>query len=447
MHTEEKDILRMIEIVCDDITEFVKRENIDTIVNPAKPTLMGGDDPSVDYDIHKEINRNLGNNTFKDKIRREIDGKKDLGENVIRCERGKVVATKGYSLCKTVFHVVGPEFDGVKKMNWCTISCVQKLEACYREIVKEIKSRQGIEKVAVPIIGAGNYGIPFKLAVKIALATVANELVDWKNTDREMFEFSALKNIYFCVYHKDPQKRQDYYNKAKKVWDKYRKIVIRSKKVVFQNSVQAHFRYLLEIVKHDGERGYFAVAKLLRLLLLGIRTLFIPVLLFKDLLGGCNWHRRRVVVEMTAFLKLAFPVLIYIWIWKNGLNVQWADRITVIVVYFMLDTITYLVLLIVLSDIQRPSANVIRSMIFLLINYLEVSLDIAAIFYIRNFPHIRFTTAVQFGIMPDFVNEESIAGCVLTGPLLYVNSGIKFFFMTLAFGYFANHLRQREFLS
>ncbi len=116
-------------------------------------------------------------------------------------------------------------------------------------------------------------------------------------------------------------------------------------------------------------------------------------------------------------------------------------------VYVMLDTITYLVLLMVLSDIQRPSANVIRSMIFLLINYLEVSFDIGAIFYIWNLGRIDLGTAIQFGIMPDFLSDSGIADLVLYRPLLYVNNGIKFFFMTLAFGYFANHLRQREFLS
>ena len=452
MHTKDKDILAMINIVCEDITKFVKRENIDTIVNPAKPTLMGGDEPSVDYEIHKAINQNLKKKKFKDKIRQEVDGKNKWGEDVIRCERGKVVVTKGYSLCKTVFHVVGHKFDGDRKNNkiFCTSSCVQKLEACYREIIKDIKSRQGIEKVAIPIIGAGNYEIPYEVAVRVALATVANELVDWKNRDREFFDFSALKKIYFCIYHRGRDTRQVYYDKATEIWNEYRKIIKCNNKVVYQTTTQAHFSYLLEIKEHDGERGYFAVARSIRLVLLVIRILFIPVLLFKDILGGYNWHKRRVVVEITALLKLGFPVIIYFGIRQNGLSVECERIITIItagVIYLMLDTITYLVLLIVLSDIQRPSANVIRSMIFLLINYLEVSFDIGAIFYIWNLGRIDFWTAIQFGIMPDFLSDSGIADLVLYRPLLYVNNGIKFFFMTLAFGYFANHLRQREFLS
>lgn len=448
MHTEDKDILAMINIVCEDITRFVKRKNIDTIVNPAKPTLMGGDEPSVDYNIHREINRNLNNETFKDKIRQELDGTNDWGEDVIRCERGKVVVTKGYSLCKTVFHVVGPKFDGVIKYGWCTSSCVQKLEACYREIIKEIKSRQGIEKVAIPIIGAGNYGIPYEVAVRVALATVANELVEWKNRDREFFDFSALKKIYFCIYHMRQDTRQDYYEKAIEIWNEYRKIIKRNNKVVYQTTKQAHFGYMLEIINHDRERGYFAVAKLMRLALVFFRTAFIPVLWLKDRFGGVNWHKRRVVVEVTALMKVFFPFIICLgpWISRPISNVD-KHVFTAFIGYIMLDTITYLVLLIVLSDIQRPSANVIRSMIFLLINYLEVSFDIGAIFYIWNLGRIEFWSAIEFGIMPDFLSVNGNVKFVLYRPLLYVNNGIKFFFMTLAFGYFANHLRQREFLS
>ena len=86
-------------------------------------------------------------------------------------------------------------------------------------------------------------------------------------------------------------------------------------------------------------------------------------------------------------------------------------------------------------------------MIFLLINYLEVSFDIGAIFYIWNLGRIEFWSAIEFGIMPDFLSVNGNVKFELYSPLLYVNNGIKFFFMTLAFGYFANHLRQREFLS
>lgn len=456
MPIEEKDILKMIDIVCEEITQFVKRNQIDTIVNPANPTLMGGVEPSVDYSIHEEINKNLSKKKFKDKIRKEIDKKKNLDENIIRCERGAVVATRGYSLCRTVIHVVGPEYDGIqmkhcckkRNSNLCTSSCVQQLETCYHEIMKEIRKRPEIERVAIPIISSGNYGMPFKLAVKIALATVASDLVDWKNKDLELFEASALKSIYFCVFTSEREKRQEQYAEARKIWNGYKKVVIKDKKVVYQNSAGAHFRYLLEIMRNDNARGYFAVAKLFRLILLLIRTIYLPVLLLKDVLGGCNWQKRRTIVEMTAFLKLVFPFVIYSVVQKYGICDNAKHLLIGLILYFMSDTITYLLLLIVLSDVQRPSANVIRSMIFLLINYLEVMFDVAVILFLLNHGGMDFAVAVQIGMMTEDILGNTVIGTfIYPVSLQYLTLGVKFFFMTLAFGYFANHLRQREFLS
>lgn len=111
----------------------------------------------------------------------------------------------------------------------------------------------------------------------------------------------------------------------------------------------------------------------------------------------------------------------------------------------MTDTITYLLTLIVLADIQRPSANVIRSLIFLFINHLEVSLDIAILYYILNSSVVTFEQAVQFAILPETVDAIIDSGGNIA--ILYLNYGVKFFFMTVALGYFSNHMRQRKFSS
>ena len=43
-----------------------------------------------------------------------------------------------------------------------------------------------------------------------------------------------------------------------------------------------------------------------------------------------------------------------------------------VVMYSMLDMITYLLMLILMSDIQRPSANIIRSLRMFFVNYIEL---------------------------------------------------------------------------
>ena len=92
--------------------------------------------------------------------------------------------TKAYGLCDYVIHVVGSVFDAetgktprflgkwMKKHNICSSSRVRTLESCYREIVRIIREHPDIKNVAVPIVGSGEYGFPFKMAVKTAIAGI-----------------------------------------------------------------------------------------------------------------------------------------------------------------------------------------------------------------------------------------------------------------------------------
>lgn len=153
------DIIQMKE---ENIVSFVKENKIDAVVNAARPTLMGSPEPSVDRSIHEEINRMLPDGkTFKDIIKKEVDARPGLPDDVIRCRRGQAVVTSGGEspencLCKYVIHVVGTEYDGPRdgekgKLSFCTSSCIQKLESCYTEIVKVIMEHQDIKTVAVPV--------------------------------------------------------------------------------------------------------------------------------------------------------------------------------------------------------------------------------------------------------------------------------------------------------
>ena len=116
----------------------------------------------------------------------------------------------------------------------------------------------------------------------------------------------------------------------------------------------------------------------------------------------------------------------------------------------MLDTLTYLLVLIVHADIQRPSANIIRSLTFLFINYVEVSLEIALLIWLGNSHSIRVVQAVQVAFLPDvFLPDIMDKGMEWAWNIvaIYLNYGVKFFFISLAFGYFAGNLRPRKFVS
>ena len=444
-----KTIPGMLDIHMGEITKYVKQNQIDAIVNAASPTLMGSSRASVDKSIHDIINKKLKHGyKFKDEIRKQLDGTTKEPEDKIRCARGQAVVTKGYDLCKYVIHVVGPHCDGTQNsMNrsWCcTSSCTKVLESCYKNIMQELKDCWDVEAVAIPIIGAGNYGIPFELATRIA--TIGNVLVEWEAEDEEYFQRMPLKKITICIYHQDIQKEKQHASYAQKILDKYNIAFIKKHRVVYQNSWSAQTRYIYDLAKNDTKRGYFTVARLFRMLLLLMRTAFMPILWLKDIIGRYDWNRRRGTVEIITFIKLLLPIFIHILITKGVTLGNDNIGYKFIILYLMMDTITYLICLIVLSDIQRPSANVIRSIILLLVNYLEVSLDFAILYYLYAGCKVGFGEMIGYSVLDMTVVSQYMETSMIK-ILDYAKAGSQFFFMTMAFGYFANHLHQREFRS
>ncbi len=182
------------------------------------------------------------------------------------------------------------------------------------------------------------------------------------------------------------------------------------------------------------------------MLLLLMRTAFMPILWLKDIIGRYDWNRRRGTVEIITFIKLLLPIFIHILITKGVTFGNDNIGYKVIILYLMMDTITYLICLIVLSDIQRPSANVIRSIILLLVNYLEVSLDFAILYYLYAGCKVGFGEMIGYSVL-DMTVESLYMKTSMIKILDYAKAGSQFFFMTMAFGYFANHLHQREFRS
>lgn len=442
-----KNISDMLVVVSGDIADrkLLQNREIDTVVNAAKPTLMGSNQ-GVDGVIHKTINSLLNaaestGDTFADKICNELQTGRE--KNLIRCERGKSVMTSGYGFCEHILHVVGIPFDG-KPVNGrmrCSSSRVRTIESCYEEIVNQIKSHTEIKVIAIPIIGAGEYGFPFKLAVRIALATVGNALVEWKRRDEEAFKLAGIRKIYFYIYDSDDSIMRQHFFYAERVRQRYLRIFAKDKKVVFQFSFRAHLQYMVEIWRYDNTRGYFSVARLFREFLMAVRILFLPTMFLKDLLGGKCWEKRRASVERIAFVKMLLPLcLCYI-----PCSEQMTFWFFWLVVYFMADTITYLLTLIVLADIQKPSANVIRSMIMLFINYLEVSFGLAFLYYTTYYGSVNLREAIAFGILGRSADIAVIS--VLDYTFLYVDAGTKFFFTSLVFGYLVNHMKQRQFRS
>lgn len=436
-----------------DKEQLVKR-NIDTIVNAANPTLMGSDQ-GVDGAIHKAIDEEQGQTGFFNKMicqELELEKDNDRADHLIRCQRGEAVLTSGVGLCKHVIHVVGAKYDGKRgRIKECSSSTVDILESCYYSIVEVIKENPDIKNIAIPIISSGEYDFPFSEAAEIAVASIYNAIVEWKLHDPEIFEMSGLRKMYFFVYDKDQEVLRKKVQDGNAILEKYRPIMKSEKRVVFQSSARAHFRYWKEVIEYDEKRGYFSGAKLVRELLMCIRVIFLPALALKDLFGGRNWEKRRQFVERFAIGKALLAPL-FCWL----VSCKMLDCCPVIknivvpffIIYNMSDTVTYLLSLVIMADIQRPSANIIRSMILLFVNYMEVSFGMAYLYFLhyeRIGQSILFREAVAFGLL-----GAEAEGKLMTAAdyfFKFADAGIKFFFITLVFGYFANHMHQRKFRS
>lgn len=233
-----KKINEMLKVIRGDISKTVETniEEVDTIVNAAKPTLMGSNQ-GVDGAIHVALDRKLGGEgEFNKKICEEL--KTIPGNMIIRCKRGQAITTGGGGLCKYVIHVVGAKYDG-KEGEECTSSCVKTLESCYSAIIEEIKKRPDIKVVGIPIIGAGEYNVPYHIAAEIAVASIGNALVKWKKEDEEMFEMASLQQIVFFVFSpegQDSEKAKNYESILNELLGQVNPILKKERRIVYHTS-------------------------------------------------------------------------------------------------------------------------------------------------------------------------------------------------------------------
>ena len=144
--------------------------------------------------------------------------------------------------------------------------------------------------------------------------------------------------------------------------------LVTSRKKV-DSAYRQQFGYLKEIWNSDA----FGLERLLRLLLCLIQFVF-PILFIKEIFGRSGIMVRKLAVEFYVLFKTFFPLVILV------CGFYRFPVVMVIIIYLLSETILHILNLIFIANIEEFPLTYHRAILLLLLNFMQVILDFAAIY-------------------------------------------------------------------
>jgi len=410
-----------VEIVRSNIVDLIKYSTkVSAYVNAANPYLLSDcENSGVNYSFFDRFG-----DTFQKRNLETLESK-----NLRKLNRGDALLVEHVDekLNYIVINAVSPVFKyGDEK----ELSVLRK---CYKSIFHLAEDRK-IERLYIPILGAGSFNknekLPYDSLFRLAYAEAYNYFVDLSKRGGEEL-YHELKSIIFVII--DETK----FKMANEIHNHHIKHNYK-KKILERTACEAQVHYYRSV----NERDQFWVTKRFRQMLLFIHYFLIGFWV-KQVSGKLSWESRRIALELMPLVKIT-AALIMISIFS--FDIPYNSLICIIISYYLiLDTLVPLAAFVFLNDVLKPSANPIRSLVLLLLNYVELLFMFGVIYSSAlgiGWNGLSISLNVNYGIDIDTNTITS-----LKGPYILIQNIIMGFFNLVIFGNLISALSPRKYIN
>ena len=190
---------------------------------------------------------------------------------------------------------------------------------------------------------------------------------------------------------------------------------------------------------HNDDTG---IEKILRLFLI-LTHFFFPGIYIRDLFGRLGVGYKNLAIEFYVIFKLLFPLFLLLSGWYRNIYC------ILFIIYVLSETLFYVASLIFVSDLHMDKRSYRRTLLLLLMNYMEIVFDFAVIYggfnlitrnvhSVIDYIYFSFITSVTIGY-GDLYPTNNMAKMVVI-----LHSMIFMVFVVLFLNFFSSKVATRD---